>query len=105
MKSKKSYENKLYHLRELNSNDICDINKMKYELSMQSKDKNQMKIEEESIESQIKVQNEKITSMETKLDKKLQELDEKAFTLEEHEAEIHQYETQVDSFKGELVHL
>ena len=32
VESKKQLEEQLYQLRELNSNDICEINKLKYEL-------------------------------------------------------------------------
>jgi prefoldin subunit 5 len=43
--------------------------------------------------------------MENKLEQKLIELDDKAFLLEETEAEIYQYETQIESFQRELEHL
>lgn len=35
--SKKQLEGELYELRDLNSNDICELNKLKYELDQSSK--------------------------------------------------------------------
>lgn len=46
--SKKQLEGELYSLRELNSNDICEINKLNYELDQSSKGANEMLIEEQS---------------------------------------------------------
>jgi len=103
--SKKQLEGELYSLRELNSNDICEINKLNYELDQSSKGANEMQIEEQSQEQLIQVQATKYEGMNNKLDQKMAELDEKAFQLEECEGEIFQFETQVDSFKSELVHL
>lgn len=103
--SKKKLEEELYELRDLNSNDICEINKLKYELDMGGKEREQQFIEEESIEQQITVQIGKIESMNKKLESKIQELDDKAYKLEECESEIRQYEEQVDSFNAELEHL
>ena len=103
--SKKQLEEQLYQLRELNSNDICEINKLKYELDQSSKGINSMNIEEESQEQLIQIQMSKIESMENKLESKMVELDDKAYQLEENENEIVQYESQVDSFNQELDYL
>lgn len=105
IKSKKRLESELYELRELNSNDICEINKLKFELDNQSKGISQMEIEEESQEQLIKIQIGKFESMSKKLESKVQELDEKAYQLEELENEIVQYENQVESFNKELFNL
>lgn len=48
LESKKKLEGELYELRDLNSNDICEINKLKYELDQNTKGVTQMEIEEES---------------------------------------------------------
>ena len=92
-------------MRELNSNDICEINKIKFDIDTQTKDTEQLTIDESSIESQIQIQCGKIESMNNKLDAKIQELDDKAFEYEECEAEIIQFETQVENFRAELAHL
>lgn len=105
VESKKQLEDQLYQLRELNSNDICEINKLKYELDQSSKGINQMDIEEQSQEQLIQIQIGKIESMEKKLESKMVELDDKAYQLEEQENEIVQYESQVDSFNQELEYL
>lgn len=48
LESKNRLEGELYELRELNSNDICEINKLKYELDQNTNGVTQMIIEEES---------------------------------------------------------
>jgi hypothetical protein len=48
LESKNRLEGELYELRELNSNDICEINKLKYELDQNTNGVTQMLIEEES---------------------------------------------------------
>lgn len=53
LESKNRLEGELYELRELNSNDICEINKLKYELDQNTNGVTQMLIEEESLEQLI----------------------------------------------------
>ena len=95
----------MYELRDLNSNDICDINKIKYELDQNTKGVTQMEFEEESQEQLIQIQITKIESINNKIEQKVVELDEVAFKLEECENESFQYENQVESFKRELHYL
>lgn len=69
--SKKRLEGELYELRDLNSNDICEINKIKYELDQQTSGATQMVIEEESQEQLIQIQIGKIESISNKLELKV----------------------------------
>ena len=64
----KGLQGDLMELRELNSNDICEINKLKWEIEQSSKNTDGMRADEDKTIKQIQFEEDKIVSMENKIE-------------------------------------